>query len=203
MRRIGLTGNIASGKSTVAAVWRRLGAAVVDADVLARAAIEPGTPGLRRVVETFGKEVLAPDGSLDRARMRRLVFDDERARRQLESIIHPEVSRLRALAEADAAGAGASVVVHDIPLLYETGLAAEFDAVVVVDAPEAERIRRLVELRDLPPAEAVAMVRAQLPAQQKIDQADLVLHNDDTIEELERKAAEAWHELKRRLAASG
>jgi dephospho-CoA kinase len=203
MRRIGLTGNIASGKSTVAAVWRRLGAVVIDADLLARAAIEPGTPGLHRVIETFGKEVLAADGSLDRARMRRLVFDDERARRQLESIIHPEVSRLRVRAEAEAAGAGAPVVVHDIPLLYETGLGAEFDAVVVVDASETERIRRLVELRGLPTAEAVAMVRAQMSAEEKVDKADLVLRNDDTIEELERKAAEAWHELKRRLAASG
>jgi dephospho-CoA kinase len=203
MRRIGLTGNIASGKSAVARVWARMGAAVVDADDLARAAVARGTPALARIVTEFGDSVLRPDGTLDRSAMRRLVFGDAAARRRLEAIVHPEVGRLRAIAEAEAVRRGATVVVHDIPLLFETGLEGQFDHVVLVDAPEAERLRRLMELRGLPPAEAHAMVRAQMPAAEKRRRADLVLDNSATLAELEEAAADAWRTLAGETSGSG
>jgi dephospho-CoA kinase len=195
MRRIGLTGNIASGKSAVARVWTRLGAVVVDADDLARAAVARGTPALVRIAAEFGDSVLRPDGALDRAALRRLVFGDVGARRRLEAIVHPEVTKLRALAEAEAVRRGAAIVVHDIPLLFETGLEGQFDQVVLVDAPEPERLRRLVELRGLPPEEALAMVRAQMPAAEKRRRSDLVLDNSGTLAELEEAAADAWRTL--------
>jgi dephospho-CoA kinase len=195
MLRIGLTGNIASGKSTVADVWRRLGATVVDADELARAAVAPGSRGLRAVVAAFGPGVLAADGSLDRAQLRRIVFADEAARGQLEAIIHPEVAHLREEAERTARKGGVPVIVHDIPLLFEVGLEDSFDVVVLVDAAEAVRVERLTRIRGLPRAEAEAMVRAQLPASRKIGRADIVLRNDGTRAELERKATEAWRKL--------
>jgi dephospho-CoA kinase len=195
MLRIGLTGNIASGKSTVADVWRRLGATVVDADELARAAVAPGSRGLRAVVAAFGAGVLAADGSLDRAQLRRIVFADDAARGQLEAIIHPEVARLREAAERTAREGGVPVIVHDIPLLFEVGLEDSFDVVVLVDAAEGVRVERLTRIRGLPQAEAEAMVRAQLPASRKIGLADIVLRNDGTRAELERKATEAWRKL--------
>ena len=131
--RVGLTGGVASGKSTVSAILAELGAVVIDADLLAREVVAPGTDGLAVVVEEFGPEVLGPDGGLDRPRLGALVFADPERRRALEAIIHPRV-RARA-AEIEAAAPPGSVVVHDIPLLTETGQAASFDAVVVVDVP--------------------------------------------------------------------
>ena len=132
--RVGLTGNIASGKSAVARVWQRLGAQIVDADELARRAVAPGSPGLAAIRRRFGDDVIAADGSLDRARMRAIVFADPERRAQLEHIVHPEVARLRADAETALAQAGESIVVHVIPLLFETGLDATVDTVVLVDA---------------------------------------------------------------------
>ena len=192
MLRVALTGNIASGKSAVSAVWERLGATIVDADELAREAVAPGSAGLARVVERFGAEMLAADGTLDRAALRARVFADDRERRDLEAILHPEIERLRRRADAEAEARGERLVVHVVPLLFETGLDERFDRVVLVDAPEAVRLDRLVRDRGLDPAEARGMIEAQMPAAKKRDRADLVIDNTGTLDELEAAAAAAW-----------
>ena len=199
--RVGLTGNIASGKSAVAAAWQRLGAPVVDADVLARQAVAPGTLGLRAVRAAFGPDVVDAEGALDRAALRRLVFADAAARRRLEGIVHPEVARLRAEAEARLAREGARIVVHVIPLLYEVGAEGTLELVALVDAPEAVRLERLVRDRGLPEAEARAMIAAQQPAQRKRARADLVIDNDGTLAELAAEAERAWAEIRERAGA--
>lgn len=199
MLRVGLTGNIASGKSAVAAVWRDLGAHVIDADRLARQAVAPGSPGLDRVVAAFGGGVLAPDGSLDRATLRRLVFEDPAERRVLEAIVHPEVQRLRMRAEEALAARGATIVVHEIPLLFETGLQDEFDVIVLVDAPETVRLQRMVDDRDVPAADARAMIEAQVPAATKRAAADVVIENDADPGTLETRATEVWRALEARV----
>jgi len=201
--RVGLTGNIASGKSTVARVWQRLGAPVIDADVLARRAVAPGSVGLRRIVETFGPGVLDEAGRLDRAALRDIVFHDPEARAKLEAIVHPEVGRLRREEEARLEAAGEKIVVHDIPLLFEAGLDEEFDAIVLVDAPERVRLERLMRDRGLTEDEARRMIDAQMPSSQKRDRADYVIENEGTLEALERAAEEVWRELRRRADASG
>jgi dephospho-CoA kinase len=193
--RIALTGNIASGKSAVAAVWRGNGAVIIDADELARRAVAPGTRGLRRVVRTFGRSVLGPDGTLDRAALRRVVFTDERKRRQLEDIIHPEVDRLRRAAEREAVAAGARYVVHVIPLLFEKGLAEGFPVVVLVDAPEQLRLDRIVQTRGVAPDEARRMIAAQQPAAANRARATHVIDNAGTLEELERRAEDVWAQI--------
>jgi len=197
MLRVGLTGNIASGKSAVADAWARLGATIIDADVLARRAVEPGTEALARIAERFGPEILC-DGQLDRDALRRRVFQDEPARRALEAILHPEIARLRAEEEARAGAAGADVVVNVVPLLFEVNLADAMDVVVLVDAPVSVRADRLVQHRGLSPDEARAMIEAQMPAAGKRERADLIIDNDGTLDELERKAKEAWQTLKAR-----
>lgn len=203
MFRVGLTGNIASGKSTVARVWQRLGAPVIDADVLARRAVAPGSVGLRRIVAAFGPGVLDDAGQLDRAALRDIVFRDPEARAKLEAIVHPEVGRLRREEEARLEAAGERIVVHDIPLLFEAGLDREFDAVVLVDASERVRLERLVRDRGLPEDEARRMIDAQMPSSQKRDRADYVIENEGTLEALERAAEEVWRELRRRADSSG
>jgi dephospho-CoA kinase len=198
--RVGLTGNIASGKSTVARVWARHGARIIDADQLARRAVEPGSPGLKEVVSAFGAGVLDPGGALDRGALRRVVFRDPEARGRLEAIVHPEVARLRADEEAAAEAEGARVVVNDIPLLFEVGLEDEFDLVILVDAPEEVRHERLVRERGLDAAEARRMIEAQLPAAVKRGRAEVVIENEGTVAELEARAEEVWRELEARAA---
>lgn len=202
MLRIGLTGNIAAGKSSVVRVWRSLGATVVDADELARRAVEPGTPGLGRIVEAWGPGVLDAEGALDRAALRRIVFEDPEARARLEEIVHPAVYALRGEENRLAEERGERLVVADIPLLFEVGMVDEFDVVVLVDAPEEERLRRLVEDRGLDPEEAVRMIDAQMPAELKRARADLVIENAGSPAELEARAREAWAELARRAEAA-
>jgi dephospho-CoA kinase len=202
MLRIGLTGNIAAGKSSVAGVWRSLGATVVDADELARRAVEPGTPGLALIVEAWGPAVLEADGELDRAALRRIVFEDPEARARLEEIVHPAVYALRVEENRLAEERGERLVVADIPLLFEVGMADEFDVVVLVDAPEEERLRRLVEDRGLDPEEAVRMIDAQMPAELKRARADLVIENAGSPAELETRAREVWAELAGRAEAA-
>jgi dephospho-CoA kinase len=189
---VGLTGNIAAGKSAVARRLAERGVPVVDADVLARDAVAPGTRGLRRVVARFGPGVLAPDGSLDRAALRRIVFADAAARADLEAIIHPEVGRLRDVAVGRAREAGAPLVVCDIPLLFEAGLEGTVDRIVLVDAPEAVRRERLVRDRGLTPAEADAMLAAQMPAAEKRPRAHHVIENAGSLADLEA-AVDALH----------
>jgi dephospho-CoA kinase len=187
LKRVGLTGNIASGKSTVAEVWRELGAGIIDADLLARAAMLPGTPGFHKVLETFG--------TVDRRELRDIVFKDADKRKQLESIIHPEVKRLRKSAEKWLAVQGVDVAVSDIPLLFEAGLQKEFDVIVLVDAPEPTRIARIVKTRGLQEDEALRMVRAQMPAEEKRPHATYIIENTGSIEELRDEARRVWSEI--------
>ncbi|HEX6133391.1 MAG TPA: dephospho-CoA kinase [Longimicrobiales bacterium] len=199
MYRVALTGNIASGKSAVADIWHRLGARIIDADVLARRAVEPGSAGLRRIAQQFGAAVIR-DGELDRAAVRRIVFADDEQRAALESIVHPEVERLRREEEARAEAAGERVIVHVIPLLFEAGLEDRFDAVVLVDADESARRERIIRTRGLGRDEAEAMIRAQMPAADKRALADYIIDNNAGLEELEEAAAQTWKQI---LAGAG
>jgi dephospho-CoA kinase len=203
MLRVGLTGNIASGKSSVVSIWEGMGAHVIDADVLARQAVAPGSPGLAAVAAAFGPEALTATGDLDRAAMRRIVFADPDARRRLEAIIHPEVARLRELEERLLEARGARIVVHDIPLLFEVGADRDMDLVVLVDAPEEVRLQRLVRDRGLPEAEARAMIAAQQPAVGKRRRAHIIIDNDGTPAQLATRAAEAWERIRARAEGQG
>lgn len=195
MLKVALTGNIASGKSSVAEAWRGEGARVVESDELARRAVAPGTEALRRIAERWGPGVLLPSGELDRAALRDVVFRDAKERRALEEIVHPEVERLRADAFEAAARDGADLVVADIPLLFEVGLEDAFDVVVLVDAPESVRLARLLADRGLPEEEAQRMIDAQLPTERKRAAADIVIDNTGTKAELEARAKQVWTEL--------
>lgn len=193
--RVALTGNVASGKSTVLALFRAWGAATTDADALAREAVQPGSATQQRIAEQFGSDLILPNGTLDRARLRRRVMDDPVRRAALEAIIHPEVARRAAELEAAARQAGASIIVHDIPLLFEVLDPGNFDAVVLVDAPYAERRRRLIELRGLSPPEADQLLAAQLPAEPKRARATWTIDNDGDLGALEARAREIWERL--------
>ncbi|MEX2281651.1 MAG: dephospho-CoA kinase, partial [Gemmatimonadota bacterium] len=193
--RVALTGNIASGKSSVAAVWQKLGAQVIDADMLARVAIAPGTNGYDAVIQRFGEGVVNEDGTLDRDQLRELVFNDPALRVALEEIVHPEVERLRAEEEADLIDAGARVVINDIPLLYETGLADQFNVVVHVHAADPVRLTRLMEQRGLPEDIARNMMAAQMPSEEKRARANIVIENNGSRRNLQRRARKVWREL--------
>lgn len=202
MQRIGLTGGIAAGKSVAARRFIELGAVVIDADALAREVVAPGTLGLEQVVEMFGSAVLAKDGSLDRAALAARVFDDPEARRRLEALLHPQVRRLAAEREAAAAALdGDAVVVHDIPLLVETGQADTFGMVVVVHAPEALRVERLVRGRTMSEAEARARVAAQAEDDERLAVADVVLDGTGSDEDLRTQVDELWARLAEERAA--
>jgi dephospho-CoA kinase len=189
--RIGLTGGIGSGKSTVSALLASRGAVIVDADRLAREVVERGTPGLAAVVEAFGDRVLAADGSLDRQALAAVVFSDPEARTRLDGIVHPLV-RARAKELAGAAPPDA-VVVHDVPLLVETGQAASYDLVVVVEADPATRVERLVR-RGLTAEDARARMAAQASDEERRAVADVVLDNSGTVEELAGQVDRFWAE---------
>lgn len=192
---VGLTGNIASGKSTVAALLRARGAPLVDADVLAREAVAPGTEALAAIVRRFGAQMLAADGSLDRAALRQVVFHDATARDALNAIVHPEVARLRDAAVARHAAAGARLVVCDIPLLFETGLDRTMDRIILVDAPVELRRERLMHDRGLSASDADAMIAAQMPAAQKRAQAHYLIENDGSREALDAQVDALWTAL--------
>ena len=194
--RVGLTGGIASGKSTVSAILVELGAVVIDADLIAREVVARGTPGLSAVVGEFGPEVLTPDGDLDRAAMGALVFADPAARRRLEAIIHPLVHRRSAELEADAPEH--AVVVHDIPLLAEVGRAGSFDAVVVVDAPAELQVQRMVEDRGWTREEAESRIAAQATREQRLAIATHVVDNTGSFDDLRRQVEAVHEELARR-----
>lgn len=202
MLNVGLTGNIASGKSTVAARFTTLGATVLDADRYAREAVAPGTAALAAVIARFGRGVVGPDGALDRHALGRLVFGDSVARRDLETIIHPEVARQRATATAAARASGRPIVVSDVPLLFEAGLTGEFDVIVLVDAPDAVRLDRLMRSRGIAEADARAMMAAQDDAGSKRARADFVIDNGGSLESLVRRADEVWRLLQERVATT-
>lgn len=199
---VGLTGNIAAGKSAVAARLASHGVPVIDADRLARDAVAPGTPALRAIAARWGAGILAPDGSLDRAALRRIVFGDAAERRALDAIVHPEVARLRDAAVEAERTRGAALVVCDIPLLFEVGLEGAMDRIVLVDAPVDVRRERLVRDRGLAPAEADAMIAAQLPAGRKRAAAHHVLENDGTRAALDAQVDTLLLELRAIARAS-
>ena len=202
MIRIGLTGGIAAGKSVASTRFAELGAVVIDHDVLAREVVEPGTVGLDRVVEAFGPEVLLEDGSLDRPALGHIVFGDRARLDLLSSIIHPEVARLSAEREAAVATADANaVVVHDIPLLVETGQQETFHVVVVVDAPADLRIRRLVEKRGLDLPEARRRVASQASDEARLAAADVVLPGAGDVSQLRAAIDALWRRLQDEVEA--
>jgi dephospho-CoA kinase len=195
MLLVGLTGNIGSGKSTVARMLAWKGATVIDADVLARRAVDPGTPAYGRIVERWGQAVLSPDDYLDREALRGIVFGDHGELEALNEIVHPEVERMRDRLVEEARERGDRVVVCDIPLLFEKRLADRFELILLVDAPRPLRLERLVRDRGLRETEAMDMIAAQMPAELKRAGADIIIDNDSTLEELQRRVDEAWAEL--------
>ncbi len=195
MRVIGLTGNIAAGKSSVARLFAAWGATLVDADALAREVVRPGSDVLAAIVGRWGAAVTQPDGALDRAALRRIVFADPAERAALDAMVHPAVGRLRDAAVAAARARGDRLVVCDIPLLFEAGLEGTVDAIVLVDAPRAVRRARLLRDRDLTPAEADAMLDAQWPSDAKRTRADWVIDNDGAPAQLERRARTVFDAL--------
>jgi dephospho-CoA kinase len=188
---VGLTGGAGAGKSTVAARLRELGAVVIDADALAREVLEPGSEGLREVVAAFGDGVLRPDGSLDRAALAAVVFADPEQRRRLEAITHPKIAARTS--ELLAAAASDAVVVHDVPLLVEKAMAPAYDLVVVVDAPEEQRVERLVR-RGLAEADARARIAAQATRAERKDVADVWLDNGGSADDLRAAVDALWDE---------
>jgi dephospho-CoA kinase len=200
MLLVGLTGGIGSGKSTVAAMLADRGAAVIDADELARRAVAGGTEGLRLVVDAFGDDVLGPDGELDRAKLASIVFADDERRRALEAIVHPEVARLFA-EEVERHRDTDHVVVYAIPLLVERGLAPAFDVVVVVVASAEHRVARTVAARGLSAGEVRARMAAQATDEERARVADVLLDNDGDRDRLERQVDTVWSDLRLRAGA--
>ncbi|KNB52619.1 dephospho-CoA kinase [Streptomyces caatingaensis] len=198
MLTVGLTGGIGAGKSEVSRLLAAHGAVIIDSDRIAREVVAPGTPGLAAVVGEFGSGVLAPDGSLDRPALGALVFADEERLAALNAIVHPLV-RARS-AELQAAAPPDAIVVHDVPLLAENGLAPLYDVVLVVDASEETRLDRLVRLRGMAEEEARARMAAQATRERRLAVADEVIPNDGPVEELAARVDEVWARLRARAA---
>jgi dephospho-CoA kinase len=199
---VGLTGGIGSGKSTVADLLEERGAVVFDADVLARAAVEPGTPGHGAVVARFGADVVGPGGELDRDALAGVVFADAEARRDLEAIVHPEVRRL--FAEACLAYRDTDrVVVLSAPLLVESGMHTAFDVLVVVSTSVETQVERLLRERGMPQAQARMRMAAQAPLEEKAAVADVIVDNDGPREDLAQQVDRLWADLRHRASARG
>ncbi len=194
--RVGLTGGIGAGKSEVSRRLESYGAVVIDADLVAREVVAPGTPGLAEVAATFGEGVLAPDGRLDRDRLGKLVFADPSLRAKLNAIVHPLVGRR--MQELEQAAGEAAIVVHDIPLLAENHLADNFDEVVVVDVPPRVQAERLAKERGMTPEQAGARMRAQATREERLAVATIVVDNSGSLAELDRETGDLWAELRRR-----
>ncbi len=200
MLRVGLTGGIGSGKSEVSRRLAARGAVLIDADSLAREVVAPGSGGLAEIVAAFGLGVLAADGSLDRPRLGEIVFADEKLLATLNAIVHPRVqARMRELEDAAAPD---SIVVHDVPLIAENGLAKLFDVVVVVDVPPDLQLDRLARLRGMAEDQARARMAAQATRDQRLVIADIVVDNSGTLAELDDEVATLWTELGRRAGTS-
>lgn len=195
MLNVALTGNIASGKSTVAELFRAWGATIIDADRLVREAQTPGSPVLEAIAARFGRDLLAADGALDRPALRRRVMADPQALADLNRLVHPEVLRRRTELEREARARGDRVVVSDIPLLFEAADPERFDAVVLVDAPVAVRRARLMAERGLGAAEAEQMLAVQAPSGPKRARSSYVIDNDGDRGRLEERAREVWMRL--------
>jgi dephospho-CoA kinase len=196
MLKVGLTGGIGAGKSEVSRLLVERGAVLIDADKIAREVVEPGTEGLAAVVEAFGTEVLAPDGSLDRPKLGSVVFADSDKLATLNKIVHPLVGTRSA--ELEATAGPDSVVVHDVPLLTENGLAPLYDLVIVVDASPGTQLDRLTRLRGMSEEDARARMSAQATREKRLEIADIVIDNDVPLERLRARVDEVWAELARR-----
>jgi dephospho-CoA kinase len=199
--RVGLTGGIGAGKSEVSRRLAAQGAVVIDADLIAREVVEPGTEGLAEVVAAFGPEVLTPDGALDRARLGDIVFADPELRSKLNAIVHPRVARR--MAELERAAGPGVIVVHDVPLIAENARAGAYDMVVVVDAPPKIQAERLVRRRGMTREQARARMAAQASREQRLAIADIVIDNSGSLAELDRQVGDLWAQLRRRAAESG
>src|ERR1700694_2989749 len=195
MLSVALTGNIGAGKTTVVGLFRRWGATIIDADQLVREAQAPGQPVLKEIAARFGAEVIRADGTLDRAALRAKVLKDPEALAELNRIVHPEVHRRRKQLLQEARTRGDRIVINDIPLLFEAADSSEFDAVVLVDAPEAFRRARLISSRAWPGDEVDPMMRAQLLSATKRGGSDYIIDNDGDLEALERSASAVWQAL--------
>ena len=191
--RVGLTGGIASGKSTVSEMFAELGAVIIDGDKLAREVVERGTPGLAQVVEAFGPEILTPDGDLDRPKLGQVVFNDEDQRKVLEGIVHPLVFERYAALEDSAPQDG--IVIHDIPLLAESGRADTFDAVIVVETPAEVQVERMLRERGWTREDAESRIAAQATAEQRRAIATHLIVNDGSLADLRARVEEVWAEL--------
>jgi dephospho-CoA kinase len=196
--RVGLTGGIGAGKSEVSRRLAAQGAVIIDADAAARDVVAPGTPGLAEVIEAFGPDILQPDGRLDRPRLGELVFADPAKRAALNAIIHPKVGAR--MSELEQAAGPAAVVVHDVPLIAENGLAGAYDVVVVVDVPLRTQIDRLVKQRGMTRDQAKARITAQATREQRLAVADIVVDNSGSLAELDRQVGDLWSSLRRRAA---
>ncbi|GLW13428.1 dephospho-CoA kinase [Streptomyces sp. NBRC 13847] len=194
MVKVGLTGGIGAGKSEVSRLLASYGAVIVDADKIAREVVEPGTPGLAAVVAEFGDGVLTPDGTLDRPKLGGIVFADPQKLKALNAIVHPLVGARSA--ELEAAAGPDAVVVHDVPLLTENGLAPLYDLVVVVDAAPQTQLERLVRLRGMAEDEATSRMAAQATREQRLAVADLVIDNDGPLDALEPQVRAVWERLR-------
>jgi dephospho-CoA kinase len=219
--RVGLTGGIGSGKSEVSRRLEDHGAVIIDADVAAREVVVPGSPGLARIAEAFGKGVLSPDGSLNRERLGEIVFRDPGLREKLNAIVHPLVREWMRAAEgaavqaagsqrsasassasaSSASATGGPIIVHDVPLLAESRGKGGFDVVIVVDVPPELQVERLVSQRGMAPDQARARMAAQASREQRLAVADVVIDNSGTLDDLDRRVAEVWADLQRRVAA--
>ncbi len=186
MLTIGLTGGIGSGKSTVSDIFQSLGVPVIDSDLIAREVVQPGEPGLEGIIQHFGTGILQPDGSLDRQRLRNLVFDDETARKQLEQILHPLI---RQRSQQQLATLNTPYAILAIPLLVETGLADSVDRVLVVDCPESVQIERICSRDGINPDQAQAILAAQCSRKQRLEAADDIIDNNQSIDGLTQAVA--------------
>jgi dephospho-CoA kinase len=198
MLSVALTGNIGAGKTTVAELFRDWGATIIDADRLVHEAQMPGQPALSRIAARFGSEVIGPDGSLNRPRLRSIVASDPEALTALNAIMHPEVHRRRGELLAEARARRERIVINDIPLLFEAADPEEFDAVVLVDAPEEVRRRRVLQSRSVPESELERLMSAQLPSSFKRPRSDYVIDNTGDLQALKRSAAAVWAALRAR-----
>jgi len=201
--RVGLTGGIGSGKSEVSRRLAALGAVIIDADVAARQVVAPGTPGLARIEETFGPGVLRPDGALDRERLGVIVFSDPAQLAKLNAITHPLIGEWMQAAEraATETADGNPIVIYDAALLAESGRWASYDLVIVVDVPPEMQVDRLVSQRGMAPDQARARLAAQASREQRLALADVIIDNSGSLDDLDRRVAEVWADLKRRAAA--
>lgn len=201
MLLVGLTGNIAAGKTEVTRLFAERGAHIVDADELAREAVAPGTPALDQIVARWGRDVLSADGSLKRDELRHLVFSDPDQLDALNHIMHPEIARLRDERIAEARAEGVRILVYVAPLLFERKLTEECDRIVLVDAPRELRFDRLLRTRGVDEAEALNMIAAQMPAELKRAGADYIIENTGSLTELRRAVDEVWQSLEKDAAA--